>query len=116
MAKKYREKHCNEVEAVQWTGKNISEVRNFTIKNRNGVAEQRSYLSQSSLFIMEPDKDVEVSRNDYIVKTDILHMLSPYRRQCMKRLKNQKVYNSRYTSIWRLKLLLKENLQKDIAI
>lgn len=34
MAKKYREKPCNEVEAVQWTGKNISEVRNFTIKNR----------------------------------------------------------------------------------
>lgn len=70
MAKKYREKPCNEVEAVQWTGKNISEVRNFTIKNRNGVAEQCSYLSSSSssLFIMEPDKDVEVSRNDYIVK------------------------------------------------
>ncbi len=68
MAKKYREKPCNEVEAVQWTGKNISEVRNFTIKNRNGVKEQRSYLSLSSLFIMEPDKDVEVSRNDYIVK------------------------------------------------
>lgn len=75
MAKKYREKPCNEVEAVQWTGKNISEVRNFTIKNCNGVAEQRSYLSLSSysdgmpkLYIMEPDKDVEVSRNDYIVK------------------------------------------------
>lgn len=75
MAKKYREKPCNEVKAVQWTGKNISEVRNFTIKNRNGVEEQRSYLSSSSysdnmpkLFIMEPDKDVEVSRNDYIVK------------------------------------------------
>ena len=68
MIKKYREKPCNEVEAVQWTGKNISEVRNFTIKNCNGVAEQRSYLSSSSLFIMEPDKDVEVSRNDYIVK------------------------------------------------
>lgn len=75
MAKKYREKPCNEVEAVQWTGKNISEVRNFTIKNCNGVAEQRSYLSLSSysdgmpkLYIMEPDKDVEVSINDYIVK------------------------------------------------
>lgn len=75
MAKKYREKHCNEVEAVQWTGKNISEVRNFTIKNRNGVAEQRSYLSLSSysdnmpkLFIMKPDRDVKVSINDYIVK------------------------------------------------
>lgn len=69
MAKKYREKPCNEVEAVQWTGKNISEVRNFTIKNRNGVAEQRSYLYPGySLFIMEPDKDVKVSINDYIVK------------------------------------------------
>lgn len=75
MTKKYREKPCNEVEAIQWTGKNISEVRNFTIKNCNGVAEQRSYLSLSScsdsmpkLFIMEPDKDVEVSINDYIVK------------------------------------------------
>lgn len=68
MAKKYREKPCNEVEAVQWTGKNISEVRNFTIKNRNGVEEQRSYLSLSSLFIMKPDRDVKVSINDYIVK------------------------------------------------
>ena len=68
MAKKYREKHCNEVEAVQWTGKNISEVRNFTIKNRNGVEERCSYLSLSSLFIMEPDRDVKVSINDYIVK------------------------------------------------
>ena len=68
MAKKYRQKPRNEVEAVQWTGKNISEVRNFTIKNRNGVAEQRSYLSSSSLFIMEPDKDVVASSNDYIVK------------------------------------------------
>ena len=38
MAKKYREKHCNEVEAVQ--------------------EEQCSYLSPYSLFIMEPDKDV----------------------------------------------------------
>ena len=68
MAKKYREKPYNAVEAVQWTGENISEVRNFTIKNLNGVAEQCSYLSSSSLFIMEPDKDVEVSRNDYIIK------------------------------------------------
>lgn len=70
MAKKYREKPYNAVEAVQWTGENISEVRNFTIKNRNGVAEQCSYLSlsSSSLFIIEPDKDVEVSRNDYIIK------------------------------------------------
>ena len=69
MAKKYREKPCNEVEAVQWTGKNISEVRNFTIKNRNGVEEQCSYLYPgSSLFIMKPDKDVKVSINDYIVK------------------------------------------------
>lgn len=69
MAKKYREKPCNEVEAVQWTGKNISEVRNFTIKNRNGVEEQCLYLYPgSSLFIMKPDKDVKVSINDYIVK------------------------------------------------
>ena len=69
MAKKYREKPCNEVEAVQWTGKNISEVRNFTIKNCNGVAEQCSHFYPgSSLFIMKPDKDVEVSINDYIVK------------------------------------------------
>lgn len=68
MAKKYRQKPRNEVEAVQWTGKNISEVRNFTIKNRNGVAEQCSYLSSSLLFIMEPDRDVIASRNDYIVK------------------------------------------------
>lgn len=59
MIKKYKKKPVI-IEAVQWTGENLSEIDNFVSGNIN--------IKGTSLIIHTLEGDMEASINDYIIK------------------------------------------------
>ena len=59
MIKKFRKKPVT-IEAIQWTGKNLSEINNFV---------GRSIANKSTIIIIHTlEGDMEASMGDYIIK------------------------------------------------